>query len=285
MQEVRNALRAWVGRAEDPSSRIILYFAGHGLSKGLDNLYLLRDYGRNPDDPLTGALNYQKFIMGLATRKPSQQFLLFDACRSAAPVAAFNPTGGEGIFMADPEGRLGIAEKMQQCPVFSTESDEESRGRPGEESLCARAFIRVMSGACSKREGNDWYVRTDRIVEALTEFQNRELTSAAETIRQSADANRHAKIRLRKLAGPPSIPVFVCLNDTTLAPNVRIRAVRGALPPKLISDPGHPGWKAQPEWETELEIGEYLFEAKPLQGGTSFTNKQTVYPILTEVKL
>jgi hypothetical protein len=134
--------------------------------------------------------------------------------------------------------------------------------------------------------GIAWYVSTDRIVEALADFQNRELANAAESIRQSADANRHAKIPLRKLAGPPSIPVFVCLNDTTLAPNVKIMAVRGELPPKLISNPNDPGWKEQPEWETELEIGEYLFEAEPLQpGGASLANQETVYPILTEVKL
>jgi len=286
-EEVRNALKAWVARAEvDPGSNIILYFGGHGLSEGVDNLYLLRDYGKDSDDPLLGALNYQRFVTGLAKRKPSNQFFLFDACRSADPVAALNRTGGQAIFFADPAGRLGIAQAMQQCPVFSTELDRKALGRPNEESLCARAFIRAMSGACSKKVGNFWYVTTDRIVEALTDFQNRELIKAAETMRQFADANSHARIPLRRLAGTPSIPVFVRLNDTTLTPNVKIKAVRGANLSRLISDPGSAGWQAQQEWETELELGEYLFEAEPLQpGGVPITKSDTVVPIFTEVDL
>jgi hypothetical protein len=123
-------------------------------------------------------------------------------------------------------------------------------------------------------------------VEALTDFQNRELIKAAETMRQFADANSHARIPLRRLAGTPSIPVFVRLNDTTLTPNVKIKAVRGANLSRLISDPGSAGWQAQQEWETELEIGEYLFEAEPLQpGGIPITKSDTVVPIFTEVDL
>jgi hypothetical protein len=286
MDEVKSALKAWIKRAEaDPASRIILYFSGHGLSAGLENLYLLRDYGKDDEDPLTGALNYKKFIAGLATRAPSFQFLLFDACRSADPVAASNREGGQGIFFADPAGRLGLQQPMLQCPIFSTELDRKALGRPNEESLCARAFIRAMSGACSKKVGNAWYVTTDRMVEALTDFQNRELIKAGETMRQAADANSHARIPLRRLAGTPTIPVFIRLTDTTLTPNVRIKAVRGAMP-KLISDPSSAGWQPQTEWEAELEVGEYSFELEPLQpGGTPTRKSDTVAPILFEIDL
>lgn len=284
-EEVRNAIKTWIRRAEvDPGSRIILYFSGHGLSEGMDNLYLLRDYGKDSDDPLLGALNYQRFVAGLAKRKPSSQFLLFDACRSADPIAALNRTGGQSIFSVDPEGRFGIAEVMQQCPIFSTELDRQALGRPNEESLCARAFIRAMSGACSKRFNSVWYVTTDRMVETLSDFQNRELVKSE--MKQSADANSHANIRLRKLSGAPSIPVFVRLKDSTLTPNVRIKAVRGANLSKLISDPGSAGWQPLEEWETELEVGEYLFEAEHLQAGNpSITKTDTVAPIYVEVQL
>src|SRR5262249_31912475 len=107
--EVKSALAAWVGRAEDNAeSRIILYFSGHGLASGISNLYLLRDYGKDPQGPVAGALNYQRLVAGLATRKPSNQFMLFDACRSADPIAALNTAGGQGVFFAAPAGRLGI---------------------------------------------------------------------------------------------------------------------------------------------------------------------------------
>jgi len=250
----------------------------------MDNLYLLRDYGRDPQDPLSGALNYQRFVAGLATRKPSHQFMLFDACRSADPIAALNTTGGQGIFFADPAGRLGIGLPMQQCPVFSTELDRQAFGRADEASLCARAFIRAMSGACSKRVGNAWYITTDHLVDVLTDFQNRELAQANAPMQQAADANRFARIPLRKLPGVPTIPVFVRLADKTAAPNVLIRAVRANVP-RLISDPKSAGWQAQDIWETALEIGEYSFEAAPLQGGAAIVKSDTVMPSFLEVEL
>ena len=51
-----------------------------------------------------------------------------------------------------------------------------------------------MSGASSKKEGDNWYVTTDRIVEALSDFQNREAIKG--DAKQSADANSHAKPHL-----------------------------------------------------------------------------------------
>jgi hypothetical protein len=294
-EEVRAALKAWLKRAEvDSDSRIILYLSGHGFAEGLDYFYLLRDYGEDPDDPLQGAMNYQRFVTGLAKRKPSNQFLLFDACRSTDPMITLNRTGGQAFFAVDPAGRLGVAQAMQQCPIFSTELDRQAFGMANEASLCARAFIRAMSGACSKKVGNAWYVTTDRIVEALSDLQNRELknmaqamkTKASETMKQSADGNSHARIALRKIAGTPAIPVFVRLKNAALAPAFRIRAVRGAHPPWTISDPGSAGWKAQEEWEVQLEVGEYNFEAEPLQaGGVPSAKADTVAPILLEVEL
>jgi hypothetical protein len=287
MAEVRAALSAWMKRAEtDPGSRIVLYFSGHGLSEGmgLEQKYLLRDYGEDANDPLLGALDYQTFISGLATRRPSNQFLLFDACRLPTPIAKSNPTGGERVFAALPEERFGITQPMLQCPIFSTEIDRPALGRPNEESLCARAFIRAMRGACCKREGSSWYVTTERIVDTLSDFQNREALEG--NVKQSADANRHAKLHLRRLKGIPSIPVFVRLDVKALAPDVMITAVRGTKDPWTISDPNTPGWQAREEWETELEIGEYRFQAAPLKPGREpITCVDTVIPSHTEVTL
>jgi Caspase domain len=290
MDEVRTALSAWMKRAEtDPRNRIILYFSGHGLSEGigLEQKYLLRDYGKDANDPLLGALDYQTFISGLATRRPSSQFLLFDACRVSEPIAKWNPTGGERIFAALPEERLGITQPMRQCPIFSAEIDRPALGRPNEESLCAKAFIRAMRGACCKREGNSWYVTTERILDTLSDFQNREALEG--NAKQSADANRHAKIHLRRLNGIPSIPVFVRLDVKALAPDVIISAIRGikaSQTPQTISDPNSSGWQAREEWETELEIGEYRFQAVPLKPGKEpITCDDTVMPSHTEVTL
>jgi len=120
------------------------------------------------------------------------------------------------------------------------------------------------------------------MVEALSDFQNREAVKG--DMKQSADANSFKKIRLRRLGGPPSIPVFVRLDDQNLAPHVRIKAMRDEQP-HVISDPANPGWQAKDEWEAQLEIGEYEFVAEHRTSDRTFSLKDTVAPTHIEVPL
>ena len=213
--QIEAALKAWSKRAEThDKSRLILYFCGHGLAEGSQNLFLFSDYGEDDDNPLKGALNYDSFMSGLATRKASLQFLLFDACRTSATIATLNRNGGQYFFSADNERRFGIEEEMQQCPIFSTELDREALGRPGEPTLCAKAFIRVMRGACCKEDGDYWYITTHQVREALTDFQRLEAGNSG--ITQRADANRYAFIHLRRL--PPASRGFQCSCASTTKP-------------------------------------------------------------------
>lgn len=261
IDEVKTALRQWIARAEtDSRNCIILYFCGHGLSAGVQNYYLMRDYGEDNDDPLFGAINFRNFLCGLGTKKPSYQFLLFDACRSPNPMVELNRDGGQSIFVADPAGRLGVAETLQQCPIFGTELDRPSLSFANQPSLCARAFIRAMDGACCRKEDGNWYITTHRIVEALSDFQNREASKGDRV--QSADANNFAKFRLRRLRSTPRIPVFVRLTDPEKGKLVKITAARPNHLPQCISDPTAPNFVTADEFEAALEIGEYAFMAE-----------------------
>lgn len=274
IKEVSDAITAWIERAAvHPQSRIILYFCGHGLSGGTQNLYLMRDYGQNPNDPMSGALNYTNFIMGLECRIPSTQFLLFDACRSAPEIAEWNKHGGMHIFGVDRELRDGIAEPMQQCPVFSTELDRKALGKDDEPSLCATAFIMAMEGASAKKESGQWYVTTHLMVNALTDLQNSALVGAG-GIKQNADANRTSRIRLRKLKQDPAIPVFVDLDNEAQRDKVLITANRGALPPQPIV-----------KKLALLTPGEYLFRANQVAGANVAEATEVVSPTSSNVLL
>jgi hypothetical protein len=195
-----------------------------------------------------------------------------------------NSEAGQSIFAADPTGRLQIPEPVQQCPVFSTELDGSALGRPNEPSVCAQAFIRAMSGACSRKEGDDWYVTTHRMVEALSDFQQREAQKGDKT--QAADANSFAKFRLRKLKGAPLIPVFIKLDNKAMSSDVIVTAERENESCRVISNPGTRGWKTAEQWEEAFEIGEYDFKARLIADPSKFVvRNDVVMPTQVDVNL
>jgi hypothetical protein len=100
-------------------------------------------------------------------------------------------------------------------------------------------------------------------------------------MRQDADANRYAFIRLRRLPGRPRIPVFVQLDESRLMEQVRLTAIGDMNPPPTVS--AYP----KAEWETELEIGAYEFKAEYLTDGGKppVIKKGVVYPTHCKVKL
>jgi hypothetical protein len=277
--DVEDAIGRWLNRASNNSeNRIVLYFCGHGLSKGIENVYLLRDFGRKEGNAFDGAINYQSFVSALSWCKPTYQFLLFDTCRSSDQILEVNQKAGRSMLTADPAARFQLP-KVQQCPLFSTELDRQTFGRANEQTLCAKAFLRSMRGACSRVENDNWYVTTHRMREALTDFQNRELQKG--DMKQDADANRHAFIHLRRLPGKPLIPVFVQVDETRLMPDVRLTAIGGMKPPPTIS-----GCQTE-EWETALEIGSYDFTAEYLKDATKLPviKNDVVFPTHCQIKL
>lgn len=278
-EQVSAALVAWIDRANvDTKSRLIFYFCGHGLAAGEDNLYLLRDYGKNRSDPMTGALNYSKFKVGLACLRPSFQFLLFDACRSSPDFAKWNGDGGQRVFAVDLGVRLGIAEPMLQCPLFSTELDGKARGFPNQPTFCATAFIQAMKGASARKEEGRWYVTTHLMEDALTDMQNRALKKAGlgGLIKQDATSNGFKRFRLRKFNNKePEIPVFLSLDGQIQLPDVRISATRPGLAPQPLVG-----------LETVLTPGEYQFQAKRIADEKLIAQAtEVVYPISVDVPL
>jgi len=277
--EVQAALDAWIERASvDTKSRVIFYFCGHGLAAGTENLYLLRDYGSDKNDPMTGALNYTRFKLGLGSRKPSTQFLLFDACRSSPAFAKWNGDGGQRVFAVDNELRLGVAEPMLQCPLFSTELDSKARGRPNEPTFCATAFIQAMNGASAQRENGQWYVTTHRMEDALTMMQNRALAKlgVGGIIKQDATSNGFSKFRLRKFKNQkePEIPVFLLLNGQAQLADMRIFATRTGGASRPLQG-----------LETVLTPGEYEFRAEQADGTVVASKTEIVFPISVDVPL
>jgi len=120
--ETRDALIAALAKVGGPDDQFIFYFAGHGLSGGVNDFYLMRDFGVDHNGPLDAMINYSDLMAGMRSQLPSQQLLVFDGCRDVNDRVEANQTGGTGLIPADPMIRLGL-QSVLQCGVHSAERD------------------------------------------------------------------------------------------------------------------------------------------------------------------
>lgn len=252
MIETRDALIAALKKVVEPEDQFIFYFAGHGLSAGMNDFYLLRDFGSDPNGPLDSMINYAELMAGMRAQVPSLQFFIFDGCRDLDQRVQVNEGGGHGLVVADPLARLGCA-APQQCSLHSTEQDALAYGRKGEPSVCAQAFERALCGAAGKRKPGGWYITSGRICEAMADFQTLGFGPNAGII-QRPDPSAYKDFPVLKLAGPPQVPVFMRRKDgiSLQGANVICRS-NGTV---VASEPS----VKESYWEGSLAIGEHDFE-------------------------
>lgn len=254
------AIRDWAEAAQDPDDQLILYFCGHGLAGGLGQIYPLKDFGDPANDPFDNALNLQKLATGLATTRASNQLLVMDACRDQDDLLTANPNEGTGAITARPGNRFDINQSMAQCIIHSTELDGAARGQPGQPSLCATAFVRALSGAAAAKSGGVWHVKSSVIPNAITELQARAFAEGSSNA-QKGDAGRYVNLSVRRLGGPPTIPVFVRRSDGVSLAGTRLQCRPSGAASWTVDED-----VVAAEWEGALQIGEHEFTLKA--GGT-----------------
>ncbi len=252
-KETRDALIDVLAQVGGPDDQFIFYFAGHGLSGGTNDFYLLRDFGIDHNGPLDAMINYADLLAGLRTQLPSHQFLVFDGCRDVQERAKANQTGGTGLITADPQIRLGIVQPMLQCSLLSTERDGLSYGKMGTPSVCVQAFLRALKGAAGKRGNNGWNVTSGRVCEAMSDFQTLGFGPNAGIV-QRPDPAAYKDFPIRRLAGPPQVPVFMRRKDGQSLKGAAVTCkANGAI---VCNEPSVP----DSYWEGALDIGQHEFE-------------------------
>jgi hypothetical protein len=254
LAETKLAVTEWSEGQVSDDDQLIFYFCGHGLSGGVDELYPLRDFGRNgPEDdgPLARAINLNRFATSLATVRASNQLLILDTCREQEEFIEANNNDGARLIAARPTRRLGIAERMSQCVIHSTEPDSQARGRRGEASLCAQALMRALAGAAASRTGTTYHVRSILIPNAISDLQGRTVEEGY--ARQRSDTTRAANISVRRFIGKPDVPVFIRRQDGgSLAGSTVEHCPVGSGPPVRHL-------ARTDEWEGALPIGQHRF--------------------------
>lgn len=256
--ETRDGLIAALAQVQNPDDQFIFYFAGHGLAGGINDFYLLRDFGVDHNGPLDAMINYADFMAGMRSQLPSQQLMIFDGCRDVNEKVEANQTGGTGLVTADPGIRLALP-AVQQCGLLSTERDALSYGRRGAPSVCAQAFRRALGGAAGKRSTAGWNITSGRICEAMADFQTLGFGPNSAIV-QKPDPAAYRDFPIRRLAGPPRIPIFMRRSD---GGSLKGAAVTCTANGAIVHQ--EPAVKDR-YWEHALEIGPHQFDVT-LHGG------------------
>ncbi len=160
LQDASAAIKHWIRRSgAEPDNLLVLYLAGHGVSAGTNQLFLLRDFGQDPDSPSGGCLNIGLFASALKVRNQGRQLLLVDACREPDEDLEDVMLGGHQV--GDPiigvtPARLRRGPPASQCGIFSTVDLGRAHGRPNGLTIYAEALIAGLNGGGAEASRGYW---------------------------------------------------------------------------------------------------------------------------------
>jgi hypothetical protein len=270
---VKQALLAWFQRGDqDPQHQLILFFCGHGVSRGHQSSLLMEDFGKIPNNPLEHALSFRDFYEGMDTCKARQQCFFIDACRVASPALIMryaNYTGQPVIpgsaFLAQPEVRA--------APIFyATVPGQPAYGRSAASSVFTDALLKALKGSgCIDANGTGtWLVSPFSLstgLDSLLRWQQENLSG----IGQMLNATDLAYLTLHFLKGDPIVPVSIGCKPSEANQQAELgytdpqgaQILRGVL--------------SEQNWVVDLGIGDYDFFANFPAGG--YKNEQKKHPI------
>jgi len=273
-------LIAALREVRNENDQFIFYFAGHGLAGGVNDFYLLRDFGSDPNGPLDAMINYSDFKSAMQSQLASQQLLVFDGCRDIDDLVSANTWGGTGLVTADPNVRRFTSLTMLQCCLQSSEKDGVSYGKPWQPSVCAQAFERALSGAAGKRTSTGWNITSGRICEAMSDLQTLGFGPNAGIV-QRPDPSSYRDFPVMRLARPPLVPVFMRRKDGGSLQGATVTCeANGNVVHREAS-------VVERYWEGQLGIGPHYFDVVLADGsrcpGLSDTVSPTHLPIEVEI--
>jgi hypothetical protein len=231
---------------------LIFYFCGHGISGGDDTALLFSDYGANPLNPLSGAIDFRRLRSGLGRCKASEQVFFIDACRASSDtlLANLNYTG-ETVIAG---GQRPITTNPLRAPVFyATLNGAKAYAQPGKVTVFTGALLKTLNDLGAEQDTGDWRVSTTRIQKAIEHLAERE--GKAIERRQIPSSNDVSNIYLHFLQHEPNALVYVTTDPVTeLAKGPLTYAVVGgeiqAAPPSGLNG----GY-----WDLEIPAGVYDF--------------------------
>ena len=272
MATLHQKILDWFERASAPEDRTIFYFCGHGIAAGFQCTLLLEDFGTVPAAPLSGALDFTCFHLGMDQCKAREQIFFVDACRVVSP--SFLDTArryGDPVLVPS----RPTSPPRKPPILYATLPNAAAYDRRHQPSFFAEALLKAVQGAGAARNGNGWSIFPSTLYRSLSRLLQQAIAgtgvSQACTIDQLVDFSFHDLLR------DPEIPVCVECQPPIDVSAYRVTASssganRERLPP--IPRP----------WCLDLPIGQYRFIASSPVGNAVVVD-EVVFPPYTEVVL
>lgn len=254
MANVKKAVKQWKARGDKNQDNLLLFFfCGHGIAQGIDVALLMQDFGKDPDSPLSTAVNFPDLHRGMDQCTASQQCYFIDACRSSSStlIEASNYSGEPIIPGRAVKTRYNLPPR--EAPIFySTLEGEAAYGRVGRETIFTEILLKSFNacGSDNNYEDESWRVSTTNLKLAIDTL----LKEQAES-KQYAPTSSLTTFDLHYLAAPPQIPVTVrCTPPEKIKQSAFTYSKDGHV---MASRP-----PASEVWKTDILVGRYCFSAQ-----------------------
>lgn len=190
LSNIRKAYFDWKDRCDQHEDNVALFFfCGHGFQKKYHFL-LADDFGEIPQNPWTGAFNFDDTRDAFYSCQAKSPIFLVDACRQ---VTVDMLEKDLTVAPIDNPSLLNPEESKNHLTLKATASGQASYGQVNQPTYFTKAVISGLDGLVAKQDENDdWQIETSSLGTNIHLLL--ELVSSQQTSKQRCqDILRHAR--------------------------------------------------------------------------------------------
>lgn len=256
LDKVEGAFRRWYYRCDkDADNLALLYFCGHGLLVGGDQVLLAEDYGWDDLNDFAGAWYFEKTYKGMARCRAHLQCFFVDACDNVPAEARDIADAGARSFLS---ANWPGARDPEQLVLTAAAPGSKANALPNQVSLFTEALVQSLEGrGCDPAHQSPWVVTTPYLVTAVNRIVA-ELSRGGPAQRPDLRRLPAQEMTLHIRTRPPEIPVKIEFNPANAIAGADLE-LRSQTDPNWVQQrPPQPG-----EWVlNRVPAGVYQFRAR-----------------------
>lgn len=204
---IESAIGGWKARGNVSSKdMLIFFFCGHGISQGDSMVLLAEDFGKNPHNAYSTAIDFLSVYEAMQQAAAQYQCFFVDACRASSDTLGTNQ-GRQPLQIGPREA----AESRVGPIYYSTLGGKDAHGRPGRPSVFTEALLAGFRdfGATDEEGDDDWRVSNLSLFGALEFMMDREKSSGKPIVQVPEAASFTKKFYICQLPDTPKSTLVV----------------------------------------------------------------------------